>query len=197
MIETKIHTPLDIVTIPQEVVELPRELEELESDERTSGERVRDEFAALWGIYKGRRDGITLHIGNQVIVDDVIATRYYDERAIEEVYWRTQLYSPSFKGGVSEVIFVHVTTDVNEHEIYVDESGEVSVLRRSDADSPWNRTSDAEAQNCLYEFFYRTTIAADIHSRRSPSEQEAADNHAKALLHERYPFLAMKDSTIE
>lgn len=64
MIETKIHTPIDTITPSQPAVELPQApaLIELETDERTSGERIRDEFSSLWNIYKGRRDGLTLHM---------------------------------------------------------------------------------------------------------------------------------------
>lgn len=175
----------------------PGQLCELEPDEHTNAERIRTEFTNLWNIYADRRDGMTMQFGKAIIEDDVIATRYYDERAIEEIYWRTQVYDASLKNGVSETIFIHITTSDGEREIYVSEAGDVTVMHRPDEESEWKPTSSEDADSCLYDFFYRTTIAADIHHRRSPEEQTVANNHAKALLRERYPMLAATKTTEE
>ena len=161
------------------------------------GELVRAEFAMLWDIYAGRRDGMKIQFSDELITDEVVATRYFDKRAIEEVYWRTRVYSPFVKSGVTEKIYVHITTDDGEHEICVNEVGETKVLRRQGTDSTWETATSDEAEGCLDEFFHRTSDAAIIHKQRSPEEQAVANNHARALLYERYPILALTQSEEE
>ena len=161
------------------------------------GELVRAEFAMLWDIYAGRRDGMKIQFSDELITDEVVATRYFDKRAIEEVYWRTRVYSPFVKSGVTEKIYVHITTDDGEHEICVNEEGDTRVLSRQDTDSSWEMASPDEVDACLDEFFHRTSDAAIIHKQRSPEEQTIANNHARALLYERYPILALTQSEEE
>lgn len=161
------------------------------------GERVRTEFALLWDIYAGRRDGMAIQFSDELITDEVVATRYFDKRAIEEVYWRTRVYSPFVKSGVTEKIYVHITTDGGEHEICVNEAGDTKVLKRLDTDNEWETAGPDEAADCLDEFFHRTADAATIHKQRSPEEQTVANNHARALLYERYPILALARSEEE
>lgn len=158
----------------------------------SDGERVRAEFEELWNIYSGRRDGISMSYvnGAETVVDDVIATRYFDERAVEETYWRTRSYELGVKGGVREQILVRVATDIGENEMLIDEDGQVKVLKRQSSESNWELADADESRQCMDDFFYRTTIAADVHNRRSPEEKLIANDHARALLRERYPILA-------
>lgn len=186
-------------TLPREDVDIIRETL---PDQKEVGHKIREEFKALWDIYEGRRNGSTMHYGNTTIEDDVIATRYLDgdstQHAIEEVYWRTSLTGPNQKDGTNEMIFVNILSPgEDEYQICVTENNQTKVLRRHPESKEWRRATDDEAEDTLSEFFHRTLIAADTHSRRTPEEKIAADNDARKLLLERYPVLADKKSSTE
>lgn len=159
-------------------------------DHLTNGERVRAEFNLLWDIYSGRRDVVSTPYGRNLYVDEVVGTRYFDNRAIEEVYWRTSTFSPDLKRRIEE-IYIHITEDGKQYEIYVDELGHTRVLKRLDGVSKWEPADSEESADCLGEFFHRTAIAAHVHSRRSPEEQMVANDDARELLHERFPTLGL------
>lgn len=184
-------------TITEQIEPTPVGSYDLLLEQLTNGERVCAEFGALWDIYVNRRDGMTMRFGDATITDDVIATRYFDQRAIEETYWRTRTYSPFVKDGATETIYIRIVTDDGEHEIYVDEGKDIKVMRRRNDSDEWEIADSGDADDCLYDFFYRTTIAADVHQRRNSDEKTVADNHARALLHERYPILALRQAPEE
>lgn len=161
---------------------------ERSTEVKTDGERVKDEFEALWDMYTGRRVGLSISYSNWRAEDDIIATRYYDESAIEETYWRTQFFSDSAKS-MREMVTVRIKTDTGEHEIFVDEDSDVSVKKRLSDSDEWHMVDDDEAEACLFEFFHRTSDAKVKHESRTQEEKDAADRHAVELLLERYPDL--------
>lgn len=201
MIHTELLTKATSAPVAEQAIEQTKPTPvgpyDLLSNQPTNGELVRAEFAMLWDIYAGRRDGMEIQFSGELITDEVVATRYFDKRAIEEVYWRTRVYSPFVKDGVTEKIYVHITTDDEEHEICVNEVGDTRVLKRQGTDSVWETATSGEADSCLDEFFHRTSDAAIIHKGRSLEEQTVANNHARALLYEHYPILALARSEEE
>ncbi|HTK39407.1 MAG TPA: hypothetical protein VL362_00910 [Patescibacteria group bacterium] len=159
--------------------------------ETATGELVRNEFEKLWNIYTGRRAGLSFAIGNRRIDDEVIATRYFHERDIEEVYWRTRIYGVAGeqKTAYDEAIFIHILSETQEQEIHVDADGMLTVKHRPDASSPWQDADEATTEAVSFEFFNRTMVAAQRHSERSPGDQLKADAQALAMLYARYPML--------
>lgn len=179
----------------EQEVETPSEI-----DKRT-GEDVRNEFTKLWNIYTGRRAGLSLEIGNQVVEDDVLATRYFHERAIEETYWRTRTYEYGghLKGGMkqTEVLFINISTEFYDQEIHVDEVGEVHVRVLDRAVGEWYELDAESASGIVNSFFDRAEWAAMMHTARTPEERQRADNESIGLLYNRYPVLADATATLE
>ena len=165
--------------------------EDVSQEFETPGERVRNTFDSLWKMYEGRRAGLSFSYGNEVTEEDILATRYYDQAAIEEIYLRSRTYDVSGKPSTAmkETILIHVATDIGSHEIRVDEDGVVHV-RASEVGQgdDWYVVSDPDIiQKHLDELFHRTLIAAGRHSERSPEERKTADASALALLGARMP----------
>lgn len=170
--------------------------------EKQIGEKIREEFTALWNIYEGRRNGNSMRYGRTTVEDDVIATRYLDneadQHAIEEVYWRTTLYGPNQRDGKTEMYFINISSPgEDEYQICVTENQHVKVLNRHTDSHEWHTASDEAAEKTLEEFFHRTLIAATTHENRTPEEKLAADEDAKRLLLERYPILGEKKTSVE
>ena len=166
------------------------------------GNKISQEFEALWDVYEGRRIGNTMQYGKTTIEDSVIATRYFDEveqgHAVEETYWRTDLYGPNQHNGKTEMLFINITSPgASEFQISVGEDHNVKVLSRNEESGEWSQANADDAERVVSEFFHRTLIAADIHSQRTPEEKTAADEDARQLVLNKYPILGNKKTSEE
>ena len=199
-INTMTYTELLVETKDTPTVELAAEQTETMlsepydtlPDQLTNGERIRNEFNVLWDLYSDRRDVMKIPHGRRTYVDEVIGTRYFDKRAIEEVYWRTTVEGPGLRDGRIQEVYILINADDKEYQIYVDEVGCTTVLKRRDGSAKWEPTSEEEATNCLDEFYHRTSDAAYIHNRRNAEEKKVANEAARELLHKRFPILGLK-----
>lgn len=166
---------------------------------RVLGERVRAEMQELWDLYPGRRQGHTTHIGHRIYDDEGLVTRYPDEHGVEETYFRTRVYGASTKPAFdpAEVVFVRVTTDAGEHEIFVNEAGDAAVRYHDSTDPEWRNVSYQDAENYIDELTHRVLVAAVRHGSRTPEEKALADAHAIKLLRERLPMFARPETSLE
>lgn len=186
---------------PPPAIETPLSNEEDISliDFETAGDKVHEKFEELWKLYEGRRAGLSFDFPMERVEFDVIATRYFHGEAIEEMYSRSRVYDLSREGDgrIKETVTIHVTIDQGEHEIHVDETGQLTVRDRDAGSSNWRDVIDeAKASDYLYEFFHRTMIAAKIHRDRSPQDKQRADASALGLLYVRHPEFADQRSAM-
>lgn len=187
----------DILTV---VDTLPSHEEDVSLiDLETAGVKVCEEFEKLWQLYEGRRAGLSFDFPTERVEFDVMATRYFHGEAIEEMYSRSRVYGLASRGEgrAKETVTIHVTTDQGEHEIYVDESGQLVVRDRDTDTNDWRDvTGEAKAKSYLDEFFHRTMDAASIHGDRDSEDRQRADASALGLLYARHPEFADRRSAM-
>jgi hypothetical protein len=195
----KIEAMTQSVAVPESLNSPEQEL----PLDRVLGASVREDFNALWKMYTGRRQGMTMHVGQTIFEDDGFVTRQYPnvQDGVEEVFLRSLQHDPGIKSdrGPLETIFVHVLdkSSGEEHEVYVDQVGSAAVMHRADAESQWEPVSFQDAVACVYELSHRRLIAEERHTARTAEEREVADAHARALLCERVPMFAAPETSLE
>lgn len=162
----------------------------------TTGARIKAEIELLWKIYEKRRAGATFYFSDNIVEDRLLATRYYDERAIEETYRLVDTYSKDFKQYLQQR--AEVTIYYGEglaYKICSDESDSVTVAKLSGDTS--ELLSGKLANDIVEEFFHRSLIAASTHENRSTDEKAVADAQALVLMREQHPNLFATEASHE
>lgn len=170
--------------------------EAIEALERLAmGAKVKAEIEALWQIYTGRRVGRTIHYGDTITEERVLATRYYDESGIEELYRLEDITSCNAKYWQQRAEVLIYSGD-SQWRIRVDEHDVLTVIHYS-PDGQQRICDQAEAAQCVDDFQYRSLIAAERHRDRAKLQQRAADQDALHQVTAQFPVLAMYPSATE
>lgn len=162
------------------------EVSELDAD--SVHERVASIFRDLWQMYEGRRAGISQQYGETRFDDDIIATRLYDGRDIEEIWWRTTESSPDIKNGQRQHYFVTVIDDTGERQISVSaDHKNVPRLRiKNPGDGTWSDASVEMAEALLFDLEHRASDAKAAHAARTSDQNNAANAAALEFVRDRY-----------
>lgn len=167
---------------------------------RVLGAKVCASLQELWELYPDRRDGSTTHVGRRVVEIEGVAMRDYGQRQLEETVLRSRVYFSGNKSEFepSEVVTVHIRTDDGEELITVDADGDADMRYRDNSHpEDWLLMPFQRAENAVDELSYRVTIAAMRHGARTDAEKRAANEHARALLHERFPLFGKRETSLE
>lgn len=172
-----------------------------EIEQRTiTADQLRDEHKKLYDQYRNRELGRTVLFGAQMFEDSVIATRFFDQRGIEEVWQVSDDYSHKYKNGARRNISVKLFDDDGQSArllIRENDSLQLDLREVNGAQVGWRRGSESEVQEVAFDIMHRSSDARSKNQERQPHERQWADQHAKTLLGEKYPDLLAKKAPIE
>ncbi|HSW92307.1 MAG TPA: hypothetical protein VLH14_00330 [Patescibacteria group bacterium] len=168
---------------------------------RELGAKVCASVQELWELYPDRRDGITTQVGMRIVEIEGVAMRDYGQHQLEETIVRSQVYHAGRKAehGSSGTVSVHIRTDEGEELITVDVEGAADVRYRDGADDSkdWLPMPFQRATSVVDELSHRAVIAAVRHGSRTPEEKAVANEHAAALLRNRFPLFGKPETSLE
>jgi hypothetical protein len=193
----KIDTSEQATAEPGELNSTPQEM----SLARALGVKVCASVQELWELYPDRRSGSTTHVGRRIVEVEGVAMRDYEQHYLEETIVRSRVYNAGRKSEFppQETVSVYIKTEEGEELITVDPMGDADVRYRDNSDEPetWFPMPYQRAENVVAELSHRAVIAAVRHGARTPEEKAAANEHATALLGQRFPLLVKREAPIE
>lgn len=168
--------------------------------QRVTADQLRSEYNKLHAEFRDRELGRTVLYGAHIYEDSLIATRFYDQRGIEEIWQASDDYSHQFKNGASRNISVRLFDDFGQfaHLMVRDNDQlQLDIRKKNDQTAAWRRGSDEETQVIAFSVLHRSSDARSIQAERHRYEREWTNNHARRLLINKYPDLAASQASFE
>ena len=142
------------------------------------------QFEQLAELYRLRSDRQTMYWSESIEEVTMFASRALDRSHLEEVYvirddfgphnrnWQTRTYIARTKHGDegSERLFV------------LDHNGILTVKERASSDSKWQQMDEHTTEQAMRDFFRESLRAVTEQLRRTPDEQQRADEDALRML---------------
>lgn len=172
---------------------------ELEQEPVTA-RQLREEFINLHTQFRNRELGRRVLFGPNILEDSVIATRFYDERGIEEIWQASDDYSHNIKGGAKRNISIKLFDDKGQSaRLLVKDNDQLQLdLRGIDGQkSVWRRGNAEQTQEVAFSILHRASDARSIQAERTDEDRIKADSHARQLLAEHYPNLVDRQTSLE
>ena len=178
----------------------PGTLEIEDAYRRVTADQLRDEYNKLYSEFRARELGRTVLYGTHIYEDSLIATRFYDQRGIEEIWQASDDYSHQYKNGASRTINVRLFDDFGQYAhlmVRNNDQLQLDIRKKYDQAAAWRRGSDEETQVVAFSVLHRSSDARSIQVERHRHERKWADNHARRLLIDKYPDLAVSQTSFE
>lgn len=195
-----IKTNESLLTTPAYVEPVaPLELETKIDQPPITADQLRQEYDRLYSQFRDRELGRTMLYGAHIFEDSAIATRFFDQRDVEEVWQLSQDYSQYSKNGVSSVMSVKIFDDKGQSArlLVKDDELQLDIRQDRNGQASWRRAAQQEVQDMAFEIMHRASDARSIQLQRSPAERARADQDAKNKLGSKYPDLAARSAPIE